>query len=195
MNFAPFAADLVAGVDVDAILADLAEDGVAAPAAQVDGLRAVVANAADEGVALRVVVVDQDPFLPEQLRDLATSIGDADVGDADGGTILALSPHMMGSNSDTISRFQLEGAQAMPRTGDSTADVQAFVDQIAEPSLPWTAITAVLTLLVLLAAAAGTALNVRSHKRASQAATAAARPVESSPVGPGATDPGSADLS
>ena len=161
MNFAPLATDaVVAGVDVDAVVADLADDGVAAPAAQVDGLREVVAQAAEQGVQLRVVVIDHDPYLPEQLRDLATSVGKAD-----GGTVVALSPHMVGTNSDTVSRFVLEGAESIPRTGDSSADVQAFVDHIAEPSLPWTAIASAITLAVLLLVVVGTALNVRMSRR------------------------------
>ncbi|WP_024796407.1 Rv1476 family membrane protein [Tomitella biformata] len=168
MNFVPFATDIVAGVDVDAVLADLADDGVAAPAAQVDGLRVVVANAAEQGVPLRVVVIEQDPFLPEQLRDLATSVGNAE-----GGTVVAMSPHMIGTNSDSISRFVLEEAETAPRTGDSSADVQAFVDQIAEPSLPWTAIASIITLAVLVLVVLGTALNVRASRRQAGAARSA----------------------
>lgn len=160
MNFAPFATDVVAGVDVDAILADLADDGVSAPAAQVDGLRVVLANASEQGLELRVVVVEQDPALPEQLRDLATAVGKAD-----GGTVLVLSPHMIGTNSDTVSRFVLEDAESVPRTGDTSADVQAFVDHIEQPALPWTAIASVITLIVLAVVVLGTALNVRRAKQ------------------------------
>lgn len=161
MNFGPVTTDVIAGVDVDAVLADLADDGVAAPAGQVDGLRVVVANAAEQGVSLQVVVIDQDPFLPEQLRDLATTVGNVD-----GGTVIALSPHMVGTNSDAISRFVLEGGETLPRTGDSSADVQAFLDHVAEPSLPWTAIASVITLAVLVVVVIGTALNVRAARRA-----------------------------
>ena len=161
MNFAPFATEVVAGVDVDMVLADLADDGVAAPAAQVDGLRAVVADAADQGVQLRVIVVEENPYLPEQLRDLATSVGKAD-----GGTVVALSPNMIGTNSDAVSRFALEGAETLPRTGDNSADVQAFVDQIVEPALPWTAITVAITVAVLLVVVVGTVLNVRMNRGA-----------------------------
>ena len=160
MNFTPFNTEVVAGVDVDMVLADLSDDGVAAPAAQVDGLRSVVADAADQGVQLRVIVVEDNPPLPEQLRDLATSVGDAD-----GGTVVALSPNWIGTNSDTVSRFVLEEAETLPRTGDSSADVQAFVDQIVGPAVPWTAITVAITLAVLLVVVVGTALNVRMSRR------------------------------
>lgn len=160
MNFGPHATDLIAGVEVDAVLADLADDGVSAPADQVDGLRVVVADAAGQGIPLRVVVVEQDPFLPEQLRDLATTVGSVD-----GGTVIALSPHMIGTNSDTLSRFVLEQAENQPRTGDSAVDVQAFLDHVDQPSLPWTAIASIITLLVLVVVVIGTALNVRAHRR------------------------------
>lgn len=180
MNFVPLATEVVAGVDVDAILVDLADDGVSAPASQVDGLRMVVANAAERGVDLQVVVIDQDPFLPEQLRDLATTVGKVD-----GGTVIALSPHMIGTNSDAVSRFVLEDAENLPRTGDTSADVQAIVNQIAEPSLPWTAIASVITLIVLAVVVLGTALNVRRAKRGVEArAAAATAPAGSAPAGP-----------
>lgn len=167
MNFGPLTTDVVAGLEVDAVLADLAEDGVAAPAAQVDGLRAVVANAAEQGVPLRVVVVEQDPFLPEGLRDLATSVGKVD-----GGTVVVLSPSWVGTNSDSVSRFVLEDAESLPRTGDSSTDVQAFVDHIVEPSLPWTAIASIITLIVLVVAVIGTVLNVRANRPSATPGTA-----------------------
>ena len=87
LAFLPAPADIPPGVDVDTILADLADDGVSAPADDVSGLQDVVARAHEHGIDLRIVVLAENPGRDSQLRDIAT-----DVGVHDGGTVLALSP-------------------------------------------------------------------------------------------------------
>ncbi|WP_137724565.1 DUF6676 family protein [Prescottella subtropica] len=141
----PFAATIPDGVSVDAVLADLADDGVSAPAADVDALRDVVVRAQNEGIDLRIVVLEADPPRAEQLRDLATEIGAVD-----GGTVLVLSPSVPGTYSDTLSRVVLEGAQDHTYTGNAVQSANNFVDEVTAPHLPWGAITAVLVLLVAL---------------------------------------------
>ncbi|WP_305094999.1 DUF6676 family protein [Prescottella sp. R16] len=142
----PLAATIPDGVSVDTVLADLADDGVSAPAADVDGLRDVVARAQSEGIDLRIVVLETSPPRAEQLRDLATEIGTTD-----GGTVLVLSPSAPGTYSDTLSRVVLEGAQDHTYTGgNAVQSANNFVDEVTAPHISWGAITAVLILLVAL---------------------------------------------
>ncbi len=124
-------------VSLDAVFADLSDDNVSAPDADVEGLQAVVARAQEDGVTLRIVVVDSDPHGPEPLRDLAT-----EVGKVEGGTVLVLSPSANGTYSDTISRVVLENAQDRTFTGNPVDSANNFVDGITEPAPRWGLVTA-----------------------------------------------------
>ncbi|MDH6281287.1 DUF6676 family protein [Prescottella agglutinans] len=141
----PLAATIPDDVSVDAVLADLSDDGVAAPDSDVAQLRDVVARAHDHGVDLKIVVLEKNPGRPEQLRDLAT-----EVGKVDGGTVLVLSPSSPGTYSDTISRVVLEGAQDRTYTGNAVQSANNFVDEITEPGHSWSLLTALLVLVVVL---------------------------------------------
>ncbi|QKT11475.1 Rv1476 family membrane protein [Rhodococcus sp. W8901] len=141
----PLVATIPDGVSVDSVLADLADDGVSAPASDVEGLRDVVIRAEEHGIKLSVVVVDKEPGRSEQLRDLAT-----EVGQTEGGTVLVLGPSAPGTYSDTVSRVVLEGAQDRTYTGNPVESANNFVDEITEPGTPWGLVTALLVLVVVL---------------------------------------------
>ena len=138
------------------IIADVADDGVSAPASVVDDLVGVVARAESDGIALSIVVIDRDPPQDSQLRDLAT-----DVGSVEGGTVLVLSPGQVGSFSDGISRVVLEAGQDLTYTGNAVVAANNFVDEISEPGMPWTAYTVGLLIIVAAVIAALAALGAR----------------------------------
>lgn len=174
MSSAPYASEVLAGVDVQQVIADVADGGVAVPPEYADalpGLEEVVGHAHQNGLDLSVVVVPNDQWgkklnsfiaYPEHLRDLSTAVGESE-----GGTVLTLSPGQIGTYSDTISRFTLESAEKAvqnPRSGDLTETAQQFVDDVPEYTFPWTAVSAVLLVLVVLVVAGGTAWNVRRSR-------------------------------
>ncbi|MGU3433182.1 DUF6676 family protein [Actinomycetes bacterium M1A6_2h] len=152
----PLSAVIPAGVDVAEVIADVQDDSISAPAADVDGLAAAVSRAESDGIALSIVVVDRDPGQDSQLRDLATQVGASE-----GGTVLVLSPGQVGSFSDSISRVVLEAGQDRTYVGDPVVAADNFVDEISGPGTPWTAYTVVLIVLVAVVVAATYAVNVR----------------------------------
>src|SRR5574340_780067 len=89
---------------IPAVLVPLATD--VPPDVSVDKVLAVVARAQHRGIDLSIVVLDKNPNMDSQLRDLAT-----EVGAHEGGTVLVLSPNWVGTFSDSISRVRLESAQ------------------------------------------------------------------------------------
>ncbi|MFD3811259.1 DUF6676 family protein [Rhodococcus sp. NPDC058639] len=155
----PSATDLPPGVTVEAILADLSDDQVSAPPEQVDDLVAEVARAQEHGIDLSVVVIDRDPRMDSQLRDLAT-----EVGAEDGGTVLVLSPGWVGTFSDSLDRVTLEAAEDHTYTGNPVVSTKNFVDSVIEPSPPWTMLTILLVLVV--AAASGATYWAKSRRAA-----------------------------
>ncbi|OLL17808.1 MULTISPECIES: Rv1476 family membrane protein [unclassified Rhodococcus (in: high G+C Gram-positive bacteria)] len=154
----PSATDLPPGVSLEQVLADLADDQVSAPPDRVDDLVAVVERAQQHGIDLSIVVLDRDPRLDSQLRDLAT-----DVAGEDGGTVLVLSPGWAGAHSDSIDRVLLESAQDRTYTGDPVASASNFVDALTEPAPPWTLLTVLLLLAV--AGAAGATYLAKAVRR------------------------------
>ncbi len=155
-------------VDMDAVKADVGDDGVYAPGADVHGLQQVVADARQDGIDLKIVVIDKNPPIDTPLRDIATEVGEA----YPGATVLAISPSFAGTYSPTFDRVTLEAGQDVAKTGNPVQSAQNFVDQIQTPDFPWTALTIVLTLGVLAAAVATRILQVRA-KRAEQTDTTA----------------------
>ncbi|HET8992655.1 MULTISPECIES: Rv1476 family membrane protein [unclassified Rhodococcus (in: high G+C Gram-positive bacteria)] len=159
----PAATDLPPGVALETILADLADDQVSVPDSadsELDPSQLVeqVQRAQDHGIDLSVVVVDSNPYMDSQLRDLATAVGSED-----GGTVLVLSPNWVGTFSDALDRVTLEAAQDRTYTGDPVESTTNFVDSLLEPSPPWTAMTLV---LILLVAAAGGLTYLAKIRRA-----------------------------
>ncbi|MGC0364054.1 hypothetical protein ABH922_002038 [Rhodococcus sp. 27YEA15] len=134
---------LPGNVDVDEVLADVAVDGVFAPAADVPGLTTVVADARERGVELSVVVLDSNPDRDSDLRDLATTVGKSE-----GGTVLVLSPNWMGTYSDSISRVELETAQDRSFGESAATTAERFTHEIVEPGPPWAAYTVVIVAVV-----------------------------------------------
>lgn len=145
-------------VDIDAVKAQVAADGVSAPAADEPGLRQVVADAHQDGIDLKIVVVPTNPPIDTPLRDIATVVGAANPG----ATVLVLSPNAAGTYSPTFDRVTLEAGEDLAKTGNSVQSSKNFVSQLNTPDFPWTGFTIVLVLGVLLAAIVTRVLQVRS---------------------------------
>ena len=146
---------------MDAVQADIAKDGIAAPAADVAGLQKVVAGAKDRGLDLKVVVMEKSPPLDTPLRDIATQVGQQ----YPGSTVLVLSPGWAGSYSTAYDRVLLEAGQDVAKlTPDPVQGAQNFVDQLNTPDFPWMAFTMFLVFGVS-AAAVATRFMQRSAKR------------------------------
>ncbi|MGW0042093.1 Rv1476 family membrane protein [Rhodococcus sp. NPDC003348] len=154
--FLPAPADIPPGVDIDTVLADLADDGVSAPSGDVAGLQAVVARAQEHGLNLRVVVLAENPGRDSQLRDIAT-----EVGVHDGGTVLVLSPSWVGTYSDSLPRVSVEDAQDRAYTGNAVDSANQFLDTVIQPDAPYGLITIALVLVVGGGAAATWMLRTR----------------------------------
>ena len=145
-------------VDIEAVKAQVAQDGVAAPAADEPGLRQVVADAEGKGIDLKIVVVEHNPPIDTPLRDIATVVGQSNPG----ATVLVLSPIYTGTYSPTYDRVTLEAGEDLAKTGNPVQSAQNFVSQLNTPDFPWTGLTIVLTVGVLLAAVVTRILQVRN---------------------------------
>lgn len=167
-----------AGVDPDAIAAELRLDQVSAAHAIEPGLLAVVDRARDHGIDLNIVVLDHDPIHDSQLRDLAT-----DLGDHVGGTVLVLSPGQNGSYSDVISRVTLEAGQDVTYTGNPVVSANNFLDTLLQPGPPWTAMTIALLLLVTVVLGVLYWVNARRDSGRTVPVVPAGAPVSESSVG------------
>lgn len=144
------------------VAADVARDGVAAPAADVAGLQEVVAGARDRGVDLKVVVLEKSPPIDTPLRDVASTIGQSHPG----ATVLVLSPGWAGTYSTTYDRVLLEAGQDVAKTAPSPVQgAQSFVDQLTTPIFPWTAFTVGVLIAVAGAVAATRVLQRLANSR------------------------------
>ncbi|MBF6170920.1 Rv1476 family membrane protein [Nocardia blacklockiae] len=141
--------------DLNAILADLADDHVAVPKGQQskqEALAAIVDDAREHGIALSIVVVQGNKGREEDMRDLATSVGKTERG-----TVAVFSDDFVGTYSDAIPRARLEWAEDPSKgkgVGHSDTAARIFVDRLESPQLvsPTTATSAALAVLVLLLA-------------------------------------------
>lgn len=148
---------------MDVVRTDLRESGVSAkgaPADQVAQLEQVVADARADGLDLKVVVVDQNPPIDTPLRDVATDLG-ATFPES---TILVISPSFAGTYSPTFDRVTLEAGQDVAKTGNPVQSTQNFVGELETPDFPWTALTIVLVVGVLLATVATRLLQKRGKR-------------------------------
>ncbi|MEZ0355749.1 DUF6676 family protein [Mycobacterium sp. SA01] len=144
-----------------AVKADVAADGVAAPAADVAALQNVVASAKEHGIDLKVVVMDKSPAIDTPLRDIATEIGQNNPGS----TVLVLSPGWAGTYSTTYDRVILEAGQDVAKTAPNpVVGTQAFVDQLQTPDFPWMGLTITLVIGVAVAAVLTRVLQLRARR-------------------------------
>lgn len=146
----------------------VAADGVSAPAADVPALRDVVAQAAHDGIDLKIIEVARNPGMDTALRDVATVVG-YDYPEA---TVLVLSNNYVGSYSGQFHRAKLEAAEDHAKTGDPVTSAQNFLHELTTPDLPWTGMTVVLLIGVAAAAVGTRFLQRRSRKAAERPAAA-----------------------
>ncbi|RIJ70991.1 hypothetical protein D1871_16410 [Nakamurella silvestris] len=147
--------DPVGDVDVDAIVADLAEDhlaGVPADSPDRSELIAQIDRANTSSINLNVVVLDQEITGAEP--DDVTAAILASVG----GTLLVITPNPenMLTSSQTISQTDLDDALAAAKAahGDVAA-VRVFVDALTATGFPWSLVVIVGVVVLLMAAVAG----------------------------------------
>ena len=147
-------------VDINAVQAEVKADGVSAPAAVEPGLLKVVADAKRDGIDLKIVVIDHNPPVDTPLRDIATVVGAANPG----ATVLVLSPSAAGSYSQSFDRVTLEAGEDLAKTGNPVQSAQDFVSQLETGVFPYTALTVVLTVAVLLAVVLTRFLQVKGKQ-------------------------------
>ncbi len=138
---------------MNTVKADVAKDGVAAPAADLAGLQKVVTGARDRGIDLKVIVMEKSPPIDTPLRDIASQVGH----DHPGSTVLVLSPGWAGTYSTTYDRVLLEAGQDVAKLAPNPVQgAQNFVDQLNTPIFPWTGFT-----IFLVFAVGGAAIATR----------------------------------
>lgn len=115
---------------------------------QVMGLRDTINDAKAKGVDLKVVVLNANPVIDTPLRDIANEVGQQHPG----ATVLVLSPSFVGTYSPSYDRATLEAGEDLAKTGDAVTSTQNFVGQLQTPIFNWTALTAVLLIVVFAAA-------------------------------------------
>ena len=134
-------------LDYDAVVADLADDGVSAPEPFVEGLRTVVSDAAERGLDLKVIYTEAPAAVYTDARDLATFLGREYEG-----TVFVRTPAFVGSASDSIPRHQLEAGQDDAWAEfDPVASASVFAHKITAPAPPWGAYSAVVLVLAVVA--------------------------------------------
>ncbi|PRC41386.1 hypothetical protein C6A85_000000115895 [Mycobacterium sp. ITM-2017-0098] len=138
---------------MDIVRGEVADSGVSArgqdPGA-VAQLQQVVEGAAEQGIDLKIVVIDGNPAIHTPLRDVATEIGEANPG----ATVLALSPSYAGTYSPEFDRVTLEAGEDVAKTGDPVQSSKNFVSELTTTHFPWTPFTIVLVLAVVIAVVA-----------------------------------------
>ena len=152
-------------VDLNQVLADVADDGVSVPpanVADVPALRQVVDAAGKDGIDLKIVVIEHNPPIDTPLRDIATEVGEAHP-DA---TVLAISPSFAGTYSTHIDRVTLEAGQDVAKTGDPVQSANNFLSELTTQHFPWTPFTIVVFLGVVAAAVITRVLQVRGKRSA-----------------------------
>ncbi len=152
-------------VDMTAIKAKVAVDGVSAPPDALPGLLDVVNQAHADGINLKIVLLDHNPPNDTPLRDISTVVG----ADYHGATVLTLSPSYVGSYSTQFPRVTLEAGEDNAKTGNPVVSAQHFLHELQSPEFPWTGLT-IFLLIGVLAAAVGTRfLQLRSRRAATPA--------------------------
>ena len=158
-------------VDMTAVKAQVAVDGVSASPDALPGLLDVVNHAHAEGINLKIVLLDHNPPNDTPLRDISTVVG-ADYPDS---TVLTLSPNFVGSYSTHFPRVTLEAGEDIAKTGNPVQSAQNFLNELSGPEFPWTGLTIVLLIGVLAAAVGTRFLQLRSRRSATSADAAEAQ--------------------
>jgi hypothetical protein len=151
----------------------ISADNISAPPAVTPELLEVINQAHDDGIDLKIVVLDRNPPNDTPLRDIATVVG-AEHPDA---TVLVLSPNFVGTYSTHFPRATLEIGEDNAKTGNSVVSAQNFLHQLDTPQFPWTAFTIVL-LIGVLAAAVGTRIMQLRARRLATLPDEVERPAE-----------------
>lgn len=134
-------------LDYDAVVDDLADDGVSAPEQFVDGLREVVEDAADLGLDLKVVYTEAPAAVYTDARDLATFLNEEYEG-----TIFVRTPVFVGSSSDSIPRHKLEAGQDDAwEEFDPVASAAVFAHKVTAPTPPWGGLVGAALIVAVLA--------------------------------------------
>src|ERR1700757_152933 len=158
-------------VDMTAVKAQVAADGVSAAPAAMPGLLDVVNQAHANGINLKIVLLDHNPPNDTPLRDISTVVG-ADYHDA---TVLTLSPSFVGSYSTQFPRVTLEAGEDIAKTGNPVVSAQHFLNELNSPEFPWTGLTIFLLIGVLAAAVATRFLQLCGKRSATSAGTTQTR--------------------
>jgi hypothetical protein len=153
---------------LDLVRTDVRDDGVSASQTpeNVD-LAAVVADAKQQGIDLKIVVLDKNPPTDPPLRDIATEVGEV----YPDSTVLVLSPTESGTYSTTFDRVTLEAGQDVAEGRGAVQGSKNFVSQLTTPDFPWTAFTILLMLATLAAVVATRVLQVRAKCASSREQT------------------------
>ncbi|TWS24826.1 hypothetical protein FK268_06170 [Tsukamurella sputi] len=168
----PILTEVPKDVDLSALQADLARDGVAVlnPAYQdsVPQLVRVVSEARAKGIEnFQVIVLAHDYNPDTSLRDLGTELGRRTHADADHPlTVLVMSPTQVAGYSTQLSRYQIEkgqdGYNGRLALNNPPKAAEDFADVAHDATFPWTGFTVALVLFV--AALAGIARVVTRRR-------------------------------
>jgi hypothetical protein len=140
----------------------VATANISAPSAVTPALLQVINQAHDEGIDLKIVVLDHNPPNDTPLRDIATVVGSQHP-DA---TVLVLSPNYVGSYSTHFPRATLEIGEDNAKTGNPVVSADNFLHQLNTPQFPWTEFTIVLLIGVLAAVIGTRILQLRTRRSA-----------------------------
>ena len=135
---------------------------ISAPPAVTPALLQVINQAHNDGIDLKIVVLDHNPANDTPLRDIATRVG-AQHTDA---TVLVLSPNFVGTYSTHFPRATLEIGEDNAKTGNPVVSAQNFLHQLNTPQFPWTAFTIVLLIGVLAAVIGARIMQLRVRRSA-----------------------------
>jgi hypothetical protein len=147
-------------------------ENISAPPAVTPALLQVINHAHDDGIDLKIVVLDRNPPNDTPLRDIATVVGSQHP-DA---TVLVLSPNYVGSYSTHFPRATLEIGEDNAKTGNPVVSAQSFLHQLDTPQFPWTAFTIVLLIGVLAAVIGTRFMQLRARRSATSQDNAEAAP-------------------
>jgi uncharacterized protein DUF6676 len=140
----------------------VAADNVSAPPSVTPELLQVVNQAHDDGIDLKIVVLDHNPPNDTPLRDVATVVG----GQHPDATVLVLSPNFVGTYSTHFPRATLEIGEDNAKTGNPVDSAQNFLRELNAPQFPWTAFTIVLLIGVLAAVVGTRIMQLRARRSA-----------------------------